>query len=128
MWFAWDGDDESSPRTVCHPCPHCMTSSHNTLVELDGSVQLAATCLHHAAGRLAFPPARATFEGDNLLVVPRYRCGFSASVPAAAPHMQGGSVPEACARRAGEICRARLVHAYPWMLASTPACRVCMWH
>lgn len=101
MWFTWDGDSESSPRTVCHPCPQCMTSSHNTLVELDGSVQLAAACLHHAAGRLAFPPARSTFEGDNLLVVPRYRCERSAVLLALTPHkggMHGMSAPEARAR------------------------------
>lgn len=91
-----------------------MTSSHNTLVELDGSVQLAAACLHHAAGRLAFPPARSTFEGDNLLVVPRYRCDCSAVSLALSPHwggMHGTSGPEARARGCGgqntpDPCRA----------------------
>eukprot|EP00892_Ulva_mutabilis_P004051 jgi/Ulvmu1/2017/UM120_0013.1 len=74
IWFSWDGESGSAARTVCHPCPQCMTSSHSTLVELDGSAEApASAALHHSAGPLVFPPARSTFEGDNLLVMPRYR-------------------------------------------------------
>lgn len=69
----WDGSCGSAPRTVHHPCPVCTTPSEDALVELDGDL-FSSTASRATAGPLACEPARATFEGDNLLLVPAYRC------------------------------------------------------
>lgn len=69
----WDGDARSTPRTVHHPCPACTTSSSDSLVEVDSPLLGMAPDIPAAPQPLACAPARATFEGDNLLIVPAYR-------------------------------------------------------
>lgn len=74
----WDGDARSTPRTVHHPCPACTTSCSDSLVEVDSPLLGMTADTLSASQPLACAPARATFEGDNLLIVPAYR---SASHP-----------------------------------------------
>lgn len=73
----WDGDPLSPPRTVHHPCPACTTPSSDSLVEVDSALAGGANAEAAAPLPLACAPARATFEGDNLLVVPAYRSASS---------------------------------------------------
>eukprot|EP00892_Ulva_mutabilis_P003498 jgi/Ulvmu1/151/UM001_0155.1 len=69
----WDGESRSAPRTVHHPCPVCTTPSGEALVELDGELFEDAAEIEVAEQPHGAMPARSTFEGDNLLVVPAYR-------------------------------------------------------
>lgn len=72
------------PTTVHHPVRACALDSGSKLVMLDvpDSMQIPPQiAMHHREGGGGGAPERTTFEGDNMLLVPCFRCGTSGHLP-----------------------------------------------
>lgn len=66
-----------SPRTVHHPQRTCAVGGAARLVSLDvpESIQIPRQiAMHHREGDSAPAAERTSFEGDNMLLVPAFRC------------------------------------------------------
>jgi hypothetical protein len=62
------------PTTVRLPCPD-LGRAHKTSAVLMDSIQVPESLsMHHAEAQGMMNPPKKTFEGDNLMLVPQYRC------------------------------------------------------
>lgn len=73
--FATQGPG-AAPGTVRPPCPDVGYAVCSAIVALDGVYLPQAVSRHHAA--TAWSPPKNTFEGDNMLVLPQYKCALTA--------------------------------------------------
>jgi hypothetical protein len=78
MTFATHGPGTLA-QTVRPPIPRIGHVTGTAMVELDGVCLPQAVSSHHAAA--TFIPPKQTFEGDNMLVVPQYKCDLQAKSP-----------------------------------------------
>lgn len=69
-----------APSTVRPPCPDVGYAVCSATVALDGACLPQAVSRHHAAS--TWSPPKNTFEGDNMLLLPQYKCALPA------PHAQ----------------------------------------
>jgi hypothetical protein len=70
---------KASPATVQLPLPGFGRAHATSAVELDGIVVPQVTALHHAEAKgMIDPPKSNTWEGDNMMILPRYKCASAA--------------------------------------------------
>jgi hypothetical protein len=105
MKFATHGPG-TEPGTVRPPCPHVGYAVCSASVALDGIYLPQAVSRHHAAS--IWSPPKTTFEGDNMLLMPRYKCALS-SVCAASDQF---IVPEFEAAMCCDVQAASIQHAH----------------
>jgi hypothetical protein len=62
------------PSTVQLPCPDLGMVHKTAAVTMDGIQVPESLSMHHAEAQGMMGPPKRTFEGDNLMLVPKYRC------------------------------------------------------